>query len=47
MTSLLYVYLVVRMGRLELPQAALLEPKSSASTNFATFAHDRAVHYSG
>ncbi len=26
------------MGRLELPQGYLLEPKSSASTNFATFA---------
>jgi hypothetical protein len=39
------MHLVVRMGRLELPQAALLEPKSSASTSSATFAHDRAGHY--
>ena len=30
--------LVVRMGRLELPQFYPLEPKSSASTNFATSA---------
>ena len=29
---------VVRMGRLELPHLAILEPKSSASTNSATSA---------
>ena len=29
---------LVRMERLELSRAAPLEPKSSASTNFATFA---------
>ena len=29
---------LVRMGRLELPRVAPLEPKSSASTSFATFA---------
>ncbi len=29
---------MVRMGRLELPRVAPLEPKSSAYTNFATFA---------
>ncbi len=29
---------MVRMGRLELPQLSPLEPKSSASTNFATSA---------
>jgi hypothetical protein len=31
--------LVVRMERLELSQDNLLEPKSSASTSSATFAH--------
>ena len=30
---------MVRMERLELSRVAPLEPKSSASTNFATFAH--------
>jgi hypothetical protein len=30
---------LVRMERLELSRVAPLEPKSSASTNFATFAH--------
>ena len=29
---------MVRMGRLELPHLAILEPKSSASTNSATSA---------
>ena len=33
---------MVRKGRLELPRVAPLEPKSSASTNSATFAHETA-----
>ncbi len=32
---------LVRMGRLELPRVTPLEPKSSASTSFATFAMPR------
>ncbi|CAI8861618.1 protein of unknown function [Methylocaldum szegediense] len=36
---------LVRMERLELSRVAPLEPKSSASTNFATFAHERYLDY--
>jgi hypothetical protein len=36
---------LVRMERLELSRVAPLEPKSSASTNFATFAHENCLDY--
>ena|GEM_PF-140939 len=36
---------LVRMERLELSRVAPLEPKSSASTNFATFAHKICLDY--
>ena len=37
--------IVVRMERLELSRVAPLEPKSSASTNFATFACGMMLDY--
>ena len=38
--------IVVRMGRVELPRVPPLEPKSSASTNSATFAAIVLLQYS-
>ena len=41
--QVLFSYILVRMERLELSHLAALEPKSSASTNFATSASMRSA----